>query len=154
MGLSQTWPARAPGATADPLYSAWQAARRARAIEWASADPEAWRQGFGAECRIIQRALAEHIAGEMSGDVFDSHTAEHARLSLSARRMSQDAQACSAHDVAAVVELVERAALLEMNLAQHQNRLRQAGVSAPRSTSHVSATMLHPLSGPGRRRVG
>jgi len=126
MGLSQTWPAQVVGEEADPLYVAWQAARRARAVEWSATSGECWRQAFLAECVVIREAFREHIAQETQArDGATAGIEPHAELVEAAQRIIRDIGLCHSRDIAAVVELVERATMLEMKLAQHQNRLRQ-----------------------------
>lgn len=130
MGLSQTWPAQVVGEEADPLYVAWQAARRARAVEWSASSGECWRQAFLAECVVIRDAFREHIAQETQARDgatagIEPHADEHTELVEAVQRIIRDIGLCHSRDIAAVVELVERATMLEMKLAQHQNRLRQ-----------------------------
>ena len=126
MGLSQTWPAQVVGGEADPLYMAWEAARRARAVEWSACDAESWRRAFRHECLAMREALRRHITLEAAA-AGDPHDDEHEDLDAAVQRIVRDASMCHSREVAVVVELVERATLLEMKLAQHQNRLRNVG---------------------------
>jgi hypothetical protein len=138
MGLSQTWPAQVVGGEADPLYMAWEAARRARAVEWSACDAESWRQAFRHECLAMREALRQHISAEAAAGS-EPHDGEHEELDAAVQRIVRDASMCRSREIAIVVELVERATLLEMKFAQHQNRLRYVDSPEPRPGTAASA---------------
>ena len=136
MTLSSTSPVFAPGGWADPLYEAWEALRLARLVAWSAEAPAPWRSTFQRQVARARQLLAEHVE---QGDgpetvlarradtsaAFRRQVEEHPALLQQLDELTRDASAAKPGDIHAVVECSERAAMVEIRLAMHQNRLHE-----------------------------
>ncbi|MBI5947425.1 MAG: hypothetical protein HY875_04730 [Chloroflexi bacterium] len=150
MTLSSTSPVFAPGSGDDPLYEAWEALRLARQVPWSVEAPAHWRSTFERQVSRARRLLVEHIEqgdgpeivlarrADASG-AFRRQVEEHPALLQQLDDLTRDASAAKPGDIHAVVECSERAAMVEIRLAMHQNRLHELLTQGDgRARAHVA----------------
>ncbi len=126
--------------SSDHAFQAWEAIRRAQRVRWDAANAQRWRTDFKrhiAEAR--NRIVAHHETSRApespitrvlaaSGSEIRpvrEHLAEHRWLRERLNELVVAVESRSAATFEDVVELTERAIFLEIQLARHQNRLRE-----------------------------
>lgn len=127
-----------PGSGSDPLYEAWEALRLARQVPWSAQGAGGWRAAFQRHISRAGELVRAHVEQADSPEV--AAIARPAEGSASLRRRQLDdhpallqqlhelikgLEASSPGDVHSVVECNERAALIEIRVAMHQNRLHE-----------------------------
>ncbi len=147
-------PARGDTLGADPLYNAWEEVRLARRVPWDAMRPEAWRKRFQGHLANARAQFLGHIAAAeapgavpvaICGSVGDApnwllaQLSEHAALSDAFEELHDRVCSAAATFVDAIVDVSERAILLEMQIARHQNRLRAALEARGASQMAISA---------------
>lgn len=133
-------------------FEAWEAIRRAQRVSWDAAHAQRWRAEF--RRHIVEardRMVAHHQASRETGSsvarfiaaaggearVAREHLAEHRWLRERLGELGQAVEARSSATIEDVVELTERAILLEIQLARHQNKSR--GLVADSATGGQTA---------------
>lgn len=131
----------------DHAFQAWEAIRRAQRTRWDASHAQRWRAEFRRHVTEARnRIVAHHQASRAPGSpvarfiatagnearLVREHLAEHRWLRERLNELVQAVESRSTATVEDVVELTERAILLEIQLARHQNRLQGLlGRSAP-----------------------
>lgn len=132
------------------LFHAWESVRRARELAWDTAAPETWLEDFRHEMTGARALLLAHIAAAEapSSRLFDVPTEpgavsrefdEHAKLLADMDQILAAANDTGHGAVDRVVDVTERAILLEIRIAIHHNRLH---------------ALLYPEPATGRARQG
>ncbi len=146
MTLSSTSPVMLPGGP-DPLYEAWEALRLARQVAWNAQSPGGWRAGFHQQIARAWSLVSAHVE-QAAG--FEATRARRAMDDAALSRQEEDHEALLAQlrelagvvteaipaDIHTLVECTERAAMIEIRVAMHQNRLHEllerSGTRGPR----------------------
>ncbi len=125
-------------AAQDPIAEARQLLHAAARVPFAAARPLQWRTSFAQHVGAAREALHRHISRSARGDspmseierdeprlkpVIERQRAEHGTLSRQADELVAEASLVSDVDIWRMIDLGERAILLEMALARHHNRL-------------------------------
>lgn len=116
------------------LFHAWESMRRARELPWDAATPETWLEDFHHEVCGARALLLAHIAAAEapSSRLFDVPSEpgavarefdDHARLLADVDQLLAAASDTGHGAVDRVVDVTERAILLEIRMAIHHNRL-------------------------------
>ena len=135
MTLSQTRPIVLSVGQPDHLYEAWEALRLARQIPWCANSPSDWRFEFRfhvSRARNLVEAHANQVDGaeailtrQGEGAMLRQQIEDHDVLLSQVSELLEGIDAARPGGVQTVVELSERAALVEMLVALHQNRLHR-----------------------------
>lgn len=122
----------------DPLAEARDMLRAAARLPFAANQPAAWRARFAQHVATARAAVRQHITrssrpdspmNEIARDeprlqaVIDKQRAEHAQLVHQADLLWAEADSVPDVDIWRMIDLGEKAILLEMALARHHNRL-------------------------------
>jgi hypothetical protein len=122
----------------DPLAEARDLLRSAARLPFVASHPETWLAKFSHQAEMARSAVRQHILksarpdspmNELARDeprlqaVIDKQRAEHAQLVRQAELLCAEAQESPNVDIWRMIDLGEKAILLEMALARHHNRL-------------------------------
>ncbi|MBK6663464.1 MAG: hypothetical protein IPG47_12240 [Thermoflexaceae bacterium] len=129
-------------AGAGALFAAWEAMRRARELPWNADDADSWLAAFHREVTGARALLLAHVAvaESPSSPLLDRPSEpgavsrqldEHEQLVASIDQILAAASAGTGGTIDRVVDVTERAILLEIRMAMHLNRLH--GLLGPRA---------------------
>jgi len=125
-------------AAQDPIAEARQLLHAAARVPFAAARPLQWSTSFAQHVGAARDALHRHISKSVRPDspmseierdeprlkpAIDRQRAEHRVLSRQADELFAEASIANDVDIWRMIDLGERAILLEMALARHHNRL-------------------------------
>lgn len=122
----------------DPLAEARDTLRAAARLPFAASHPAQWRAKFVHHVATARSAVRQHITKSSRPDspmneiareeprlqaVIEKQRAEHAQLAHQADLLCEEAGSSPNVDIWRMIDLGEKAILLEMALARHHNRL-------------------------------
>ena len=143
---------------ADPTLSeAWTLTRQLRRLEFTWKEAPFWLRAARALAVAIQRELTHHIVeaerdsslprrlSESGHTGARTHLEEHGELAAAADALVRECGTPIVPDIWTLVEVAEKAILLETLIARHAHRLDQLVRSNGGSASNVRALDLEPL---------
>ena len=122
----------------DPLAAARDSLRTASRLPFAASQPSAWLSRFTHQVDAARNAIRDYVVSENRQDsaicqierdqprlhpAVEQQRTEHAELVRHAKRLWDEAHGTPRVDIWRMIDLGEKAMLLEMALARHQDRL-------------------------------
>lgn len=126
--------------TREPLAAARGSLHAAARLPFASSQGAVWRSRFAHHVETARNAVREHVISSNRADsvlsaiereeprlrtVVEKQRCEHAELVRQTKSLSEEAASRPDVDIWRMIDLGEKAMLLEMALARHQDRLVQ-----------------------------